>query len=192
MRATEGLTLFPVDCPEKSALGQFQEMFNLIMTPPPDNCPQCGGVRIWDRRRFSTVPPFLIFELPAEVSAKCKVAQLQDFAPTLHLEKEDFSSPLPQVGITQLRYRRVFYELSGGTFYDNAHFRGAFISTGTNDDLLPGWHFYDGLSGHFWSGLVPPTTPAGSRLSYIVYSFVHPNRAEEMQRFYRWFYRHSE
>ena len=80
----------------------------------------------------------------------------------------------------------VTYMLMEGTFADGAHFRSAFLCGQENDVSEHGWHSYDGLSGHKLEGCLPPMTPAGSRLSNVVYSLLAPEYSIEASRLLTW------
>ena len=76
----------------------------------------------------------------------------------------------------------VSYMLMGDTFADCVPFRSAFFCGQENDVSEHGWHSYDGLSGHKLEGCLPPMTPAGSRLSNVVYSLLAPEYSAEASR----------
>ena len=80
----------------------------------------------------------------------------------------------------------VSYMLKGGTFADGAHFCSAFFCGQENDVCEHGWHSYDGLSGHKLEGCLPPMTPAGARLSCVVYSLLAPEYSAEASRLLIW------
>ena len=166
-RHLTGLTLANEELQEDANI-EFQKMFAQAMCPSADSCPRCGGVRRWGDRKFTEVPPILIVELPPEVAVSTIFKHLSDIPDWLKVPHMHFEKPPPtRPGESD---KEVCYLLTGATFADGHHYRGAFLATEYNEATPHGWYQYDGLSGQTAVGPRPPKTPTGSLMSYLVYT----------------------
>ena len=117
------------------------------------------------RRVFPVVPPVFIIEVPQEVVEPHEV-DLRQLAPLLALP---FSLVNGHPEEDENGWGCAQYMLAGCTFANGYHFSGAFQSSGMNH-IRHGWYAYDGLTGHRFAGNLPPGTPPGSNLSFVIYN----------------------
>ena len=177
-RQAEGLILSSGDLAAAHDVGNEVRS---SLEPSPGVCSLCGGVKDWGKRVFRRRPPLLIFEVPPERSQILDY-DLKDFPPLLSLAGDHFDDPPLANDVNSI----VSYMLVGGTYSDGAHFRGAFLSAQVNELFGHGWYSYDGLTGSQLEGPLAPATPAGSRLSYVLYSVLSKKYAREASRLKKW------
>ena len=164
-RSLKGLILHAANG-DISVETEFETMFYRTVEPLQDVCRQCDGRQVWRCRVFDFVPPFLILEVPQEELLKMSIIHLEDLPPLLILPRENFMQSLSE----DPNVTSVSYILTGATYANGVHFRGAFLSCCEKDVSQHGWYSYDSLSERKLVGPLPPQTLPGSNLSYVIYS----------------------
>ena len=160
----------------------FEHVFSMWLCPPATGriCIQCSSELPGSRRLFKAFPSVLVIEIPAEFCQQ-RTLSPQNLAPIVaipnKLLEEDSTDNDYLLG--------ALYQLAGYTFANGYHFSGAFQSSRINS-LAHAWYIYDGLTGHRHIGALPPHTPPGYSLSYVVYSLLPPVYIHVAINYLRW------
>lgn len=165
------------------AWDNFEHVFSMWLYPPATGrkCPQCHSELPGSRRLFKAFPPVLVIEIAAESTEQGTVSP-RDLTPVVAVPNELLEEDSTEDG----DYRfGALYQLAGCTFANGYHFSGSFQSSGINS-LAHGWYIYDGLTGHRRIGSLPPPTPPGCSLSYVVYSLLPPVYTKEAINYLCW------